>query len=88
MNCVLLQVPRVNTDLFDYPLPEKLIAQQPAQRRDESRLLVVDRQSRTLAHRTFRDLPEYLRSGDTLFRNNAAVLPARPARDPSHRRPG
>jgi S-adenosylmethionine:tRNA ribosyltransferase-isomerase len=67
----------VNTDLFDYPLPERLIAQHPAQRRDESRLLVVDRASHTLAHRHFRDLPEYLRSGDTLFRNNAAVIPAR-----------
>lgn len=67
----------MNTDLFDYPLPERLIAQQPAQRRDESRLLVVDRKTRTLAHRHFRDLPEYLRSGDTLFRNNAAVIPAR-----------
>ena len=65
------------TDLFDYALPERLIAQQPAQRRDESRLLVVDRQARTLAHRHFRDLPEYLRAGDTLFRNNAAVIPAR-----------
>ena len=67
----------MNTDLFDYPLPERLIAQQPAQRRDESRLLVVDRETRTLAHRRFRDLPEYLRTGDTLFRNNAAVIPAR-----------
>ncbi len=67
----------MNTDLFDYHLPEHLIAQQPAQRRDQSRLLVVDRQTRTLAHRHFRDLPEYLRAGDTLFRNNAAVIPAR-----------
>ena len=67
----------LSTDLFDYPLPERLIAQQPTQRRDESRLLVVDRASRTLAHRHFRDLPEYLKAGDTLFRNNAAVIPAR-----------
>ena len=67
----------LSTDLFDYPLPERLIAQQPAQRRDESRLLVVDRSTRTLAHRHFRDLPAYLRAGDTLFRNNAAVIPAR-----------
>jgi S-adenosylmethionine:tRNA ribosyltransferase-isomerase len=67
----------VNTDLFDFPLPERLIAQRPADRRDESRLLVVDRKSRTLTHRHFRDLPEYLRAGDTLFRNNAAVIPAR-----------
>jgi S-adenosylmethionine:tRNA ribosyltransferase-isomerase len=67
----------VNTDLFDYPLPERLIAQRPTDRRDESRLLVVDRKSRVIAHRRFRDLPEYLQAGDTLFRNNAAVIPAR-----------
>ncbi|MEJ1972253.1 MAG: S-adenosylmethionine:tRNA ribosyltransferase-isomerase [Lacunisphaera sp.] len=67
----------LSTDLFDYPLPERLIAQQPTQRRDESRLLVVDRAKHTLAHRHFRNLPEYLKSGDTLFRNNAAVIPAR-----------
>jgi S-adenosylmethionine:tRNA ribosyltransferase-isomerase len=67
----------LSADLFDYPLPEHLIAQQPTQRRDESRLLVVDRKAHTIAHRHFRDLPEYLRAGDTLFRNNAAVIPAR-----------
>jgi S-adenosylmethionine:tRNA ribosyltransferase-isomerase len=67
----------VNTDLFDYPLPERLIAQRPADRRDGSRLLVVDRKTRTVTHRHFRDLPGYLRAGDTLFRNNAAVIPAR-----------
>lgn len=71
------RVSGLSADLFDYPLPERLIAQQPAQRRDESRLLVVDRQARTVAHRSFRDLPEYLSAGDTLFRNNAAVIPAR-----------
>jgi S-adenosylmethionine:tRNA ribosyltransferase-isomerase len=67
----------LNADLFDYSLPERLIAQQPAQRRDESRLLVVDRATRRIEHRHFRDLPAYLRPGDTLFRNNAAVIPAR-----------
>ncbi len=67
----------MQTDLFDYPLPERLIAQQPADRRDASRLLVVDRRNHTLAHRHFRDLPAYLRPGDRLFRNNAAVIPAR-----------
>ncbi len=71
------EVPSLSADLFDYPLPERLIAQQPAQRRDESRLLVVDRKAHAIAHRHFRDLPEYLRAGDTLFRNNAAVIPAR-----------
>ncbi len=67
----------LSADLFDYPLPERLIAQQPTQHRDESRLLVVDRKAHTIAHRHFRDLPEYLHAGDTLFRNNAAVIPAR-----------
>lgn len=65
------------TDLFDYDLPPRLIAQTPAARRDESRLLVVDRQQHTVAHHRFSDLPHFLRSGDTLIRNNAAVLPAR-----------
>lgn len=67
----------LSTDLFDYSLPSRLIAQTPAARRDASRLLVVDRASHTFEHRTFADLPRYLRSGDTLIRNNAAVLPAR-----------
>lgn len=67
----------MKTDLFDYPLPERLIAQRPSDCRDESRLLVVDRLSRELSHRHFRDLPEYLTASDTLFRNNAAVIPAR-----------
>lgn len=67
----------MKTDAFDYPLPESLIAQRPAARRDESRLLVVHRTERRIEHQQFRDLPEYLRAGDTLFRNNAAVIPAR-----------
>jgi S-adenosylmethionine:tRNA ribosyltransferase-isomerase len=67
----------VLTDLFDYPLPDRLIAQQPADRRDASRLLVVHRREHRVEHRHFRDLPEYLRTGDCLFRNNAAVIPAR-----------
>lgn len=70
-------MPPLPTTLFDYDLPPGLIAQVPTARRDQSRLFVVDRATRTLAHRTFADLPEYLRAGDTLFRNNAAVLPAR-----------
>ncbi len=67
----------MQTDLFDYPLPDRLIAQQPADRRDASRLLVVHRREHRIEHRHFRDLPEYLRAGDCLFRNNAAVIPAR-----------
>ncbi|GAB5558579.1 MAG: tRNA preQ1(34) S-adenosylmethionine ribosyltransferase-isomerase QueA [Synoicihabitans sp.] len=65
------------TDLFDYDLPENLIAQTPKERRDASRLLVVNRQTQTLHHTHFRDLPDHLRAGDVLIRNNAAVLPAR-----------
>lgn len=74
----------MKTDLFDYPLPERLIAQVPLAQRDASRLLVVHRAARRLEHRTFREIGEYLRPGDTLFRNNAAVIPARlHARRPS-----
>jgi S-adenosylmethionine:tRNA ribosyltransferase-isomerase len=65
------------TELFDYVLPPHLVAQTPAARRDQSRLLVVDRATRKIAHHVFADLPQLLRAGDTLFRNNAAVLPAR-----------
>ncbi len=65
------------TDLFDYSLPAHLIAQTPAARRDQSRLLIVDRATRSLSHGRFSDLPQFLRAGDALFRNNAAVLPAR-----------
>ena len=67
----------LRTELFDYALPRRLIAQTPAARRDQSRLLVVDRRARTVAHHVFADLPDFLRAGDILFRNNAAVLPAR-----------
>jgi S-adenosylmethionine:tRNA ribosyltransferase-isomerase len=67
----------LRTDLFDYELPERLIAQTPAARRDQSRLLVVDRRARTVAHHGFAELPGFLRPGDILFRNDAAVLPAR-----------
>jgi S-adenosylmethionine:tRNA ribosyltransferase-isomerase len=70
-------VPSLATDLFDYSLPPRLVAQTPAARRDRSRLLVVHRATRTIEHRSFADLTEYLGSGDVLFRNNAAVLPAR-----------
>jgi len=65
------------TELFDYALPEALIAQSPCARRDDSRLLVVDRTTHTISHHRFAELPQFLRAGDTLFRNNAAVLPAR-----------
>jgi len=62
---------------FDYDLPDRLIAQHPAARRDDSRLLVLDRAAGTLSHRHFRDLPQYLRAGDLLVLNDTKVLPAR-----------
>jgi S-adenosylmethionine:tRNA ribosyltransferase-isomerase len=67
----------LDAELFDYSLPPHLIAQSPSEHRDQSRLLVVDRSSRSISHHTFHDLPQFLRSGDVLFRNTAAVLPAR-----------
>jgi len=67
----------IPTSAFDYRLPAELIAQTPAARRDGSRMLVVDRASRSVTHRMFDELPRFLRAGDTLFRNNASVLPAR-----------
>ena len=62
---------------FDYDLPPELIAQHPAARRDEARLLVLDRASGALAHRQFRDLADYLEPGDLLVLNDTQVIPAR-----------
>ena len=62
---------------FYYPLPEHLIAQHPSPERDGARFMVVDRAQRTLAHRTFCDLPEFLRAGDCLVLNETRVFPAR-----------
>src|SRR5439155_23976377 len=62
---------------FDYELPAHLIAQHPAAQRDESRLLVLSRDSGEIAHRQFRDLPELLQPGDLLVLNDTRVLPAR-----------
>jgi S-adenosylmethionine:tRNA ribosyltransferase-isomerase len=63
--------------LFDYDLPPDLIAQEPAEPRDASRLLVVDRGLGTREDRCFHDLPGLLRSGDCLVLNESRVLPAR-----------
>lgn len=62
---------------FDYRLPDELIAQEPAERRDDSRLLVLDRESGGLEHRTFRDLPDLLQPGDLVVVNDTEVRPAR-----------
>jgi S-adenosylmethionine:tRNA ribosyltransferase-isomerase len=62
---------------FNFVLPPDLIAQRPAPRRDESRLLVLDRESGRIKHRRFRDLLEFLRAGDVFVLNNSRVIPAR-----------
>jgi len=67
----------VRTSDFDYELPLELIAQTPAEPRDNSRLLVVHRDTGALEHRVFRDIGEYLRPGDVLVRNDTRVVPAR-----------
>jgi len=62
---------------FYYDLPQELIAQTPAEPRDSSRLLVYDRAKDKIEHRIFRDICDYLKSGDVLVVNNTKVLPAR-----------
>ena len=62
---------------FDYELPEELIAQTPMEKRDESRLMVLDRKEQTIEHKHFKDVIDYLEPGDVLVRNNTKVIPAR-----------
>jgi S-adenosylmethionine:tRNA ribosyltransferase-isomerase len=62
---------------FDYHLPSELIAQEPAADRDQSRMMVVERNRATLHHRHFYDLPDLLKKGDTLVLNDSKVIPAR-----------
>lgn len=62
---------------FYYDLPQELIAQHPAEPRDSSRLLVLDRENGEMQHKIFRDITEFFRQGDCLILNNTKVLPAR-----------
>lgn len=62
---------------YNYALPERLIAQNPAEPRDASRLLVVKREDKSVNHRIFRDLPDLLRPGDLLILNDTKVIQAR-----------
>ena len=62
---------------FDYYLPEELIAQTPLVKRDESRLLVLDKETGEIEHKKFYDIIDYLTPGDTLVLNDTKVLPAR-----------
>lgn len=67
----------MNVTDFDYDLPEELIAQYPADKRDQSRLLVVHRDTDTTEDKHFYDILDYLEPGDCLVMNNSKVLPAR-----------
>ena len=62
---------------FNYDLPERLIAQHPSLKRDESRLMVLNREKQTIEDKVFKDVIDYLNPGDCLVRNNTKVIPAR-----------
>ncbi|MCI1574267.1 MAG: tRNA preQ1(34) S-adenosylmethionine ribosyltransferase-isomerase QueA [Weizmannia coagulans] len=64
-------------DLFDYDLPEELIAQTPLKNRSDSRLMVLDKKTGEIEHSVFKNITQYLRPGDCLVLNNTKVLPAR-----------
>lgn len=62
---------------FNYELPKELIAQHPYDKRDEARLMVLDKNKQTIEHKVFKDVIEYLNPGDCLVINNTKVIPAR-----------
>ena len=62
---------------FNYYLPEELIAQTPIEKRDESRLMILDKNTGKVEHKVFKDIINYLEPGDCLVRNNTKVIPAR-----------
>ena len=74
----------LKTSDFYYDLPEELIAQTPAEPRDSSRLLVYHRNTKTIEHRIFHDICDYLKKGDVLVINRTRVLPARLYADTEH----
>ena len=67
----------MDINLFDFYLPEELIAQKPSDKRDHSRLLVIDKDNKTYEDKVFYNIIDYLRPGDVLVRNNTKVIPAR-----------
>ena len=62
---------------FNYELPEELIAQHPYDKRDEARLMILDKKNQNIEHKIFKDIIEYLNTGDCLVINNTKVIPAR-----------
>lgn len=71
-----MSTPLVTHDFY-YDLPEELIAQTPAEKRDHSRLMVLDRESETISHHTFHNIIDYIRPEDILVVNSSRVIPAR-----------
>ena len=67
----------MKTDDFDFELPENLIAQTPIKNRDESRMLVLDKETGNIEHKHFNEIINYLNEGDTLVLNDTKVIPAR-----------
>ena len=67
----------MNVSDFNYELPEELIAQVPIKKRDESRLMVLNKEKQTIEHKKFKDIIDYLNPGDCLVINNTKVIPAR-----------
>lgn len=67
----------MNIEDFDYDLPESLIAQTPLKNRDQSRLLVLNRNNGNMEHLHFKDVINYFNPGDTLVLNDTRVMPAR-----------
>ena len=67
----------LKTSDFYYDLPPELIAQTPAEKRDESRLMVLHKEDGRLEDRIFKDITDYLKAGDTLVVNDSKVIPAR-----------
>ena len=62
---------------FQFNLPAELLAEYPAENRDESRLMVVNRKTKTIEHKTFKDIIDYFDDGDVMILNNTKVFPAR-----------
>ena len=62
---------------FNFELPEELLAEYPAEHRDESRLMVLNRKEQTIEHKMFKDVINYFDEGDVLMLNNTKVFPAR-----------
>ena len=67
----------MRTEDFDFYLPEQLIAQTPLEKRDSSKLLILDKETGEITHESFSNIIDYLKEGDVLVLNDTKVMPAR-----------